>query len=257
MNNAQITTSLDLARLAVSFAGQASLDSTRASIVSGTQAALNCAGASMWRRADRHDLRNTATTDPSLALLETTGGFEKLIWDVITTSRPAVSDDGHTDRNPPDFPGRTLSQTMMVSAAAFAVDIAGRDTEVLVAYSDTVGYFTSAVMELAQIIAMHASVALSKATMIAQIENLEIALRSNRRIGMAIGILMLERKVTEQQGFDLLRISSQRQNRKLHEVADELVRTGVFRSPNDANTAGLSKETPRTIRVTDINSTEV
>jgi signal transduction histidine kinase/DNA-binding response OmpR family regulator len=56
--------------------------------------------------------------------------------------------------------------------------------------------------------------------------NLEVALGSNRQIGAAIGILMQRHKITERQGLDLLRRSSQAANRKLRDIADTVVLTG-------------------------------
>jgi AmiR/NasT family two-component response regulator len=56
--------------------------------------------------------------------------------------------------------------------------------------------------------------------------NLRAALATNRRIGMAIGILMALRKVTEEEAFELLRQASSRRNVKLRLVAEEVVRTG-------------------------------
>lgn len=60
----------------------------------------------------------------------------------------------------------------------------------------------------------------------ARIANLERALLSNRRIGMAVGILMARRRVTEQQAFDLLRQQSSLHNVKLAAIAEEVVYTG-------------------------------
>ena len=62
--------------------------------------------------------------------------------------------------------------------------------------------------------------------------NLEAALTTNRQIGAAIGILMHQHKITESQGFELLREISQHTNRKLRDVADELVFTGAL-PPDD------------------------
>lgn len=61
--------------------------------------------------------------------------------------------------------------------------------------------------------------------------NLNLALASSREIGQAIGILMSSRKVTSQQGFDLLRMASQRTHRKLHKVATEVCETGMIELP--------------------------
>jgi AmiR/NasT family two-component response regulator len=58
--------------------------------------------------------------------------------------------------------------------------------------------------------------------------NLEAALASNRQIGAAIGILMQRHKITERQGLDLLRRSSQAANWKLRDIADTVVLTGAL-----------------------------
>ncbi|WP_205260013.1 ANTAR domain-containing protein [Nakamurella leprariae] len=60
----------------------------------------------------------------------------------------------------------------------------------------------------------------------ATIDDLGLALQSNRRIGAAIGILMARRDLTSDQAFGLLRTASQHGNRKLRDVADQVVATG-------------------------------
>jgi hypothetical protein len=54
---------------------------------------------------------------------------------------------------------------------------------------------------------------------------MEQALKSSRTIGAAIGILMASRGITEDQAFAVLKQSSQSANRKLREIAAELVRS--------------------------------
>lgn len=58
------------------------------------------------------------------------------------------------------------------------------------------------------------------------VAHLEQALQSSRRIGAAIGIVMATRLVSEAHAFAALRKASQNTNRKLREIADELVLTG-------------------------------
>lgn len=53
--------------------------------------------------------------------------------------------------------------------------------------------------------------------------HLERALKSSRTIGAAIGLLMGSRDIDEDQAFALLKQVSQNTNRKLRELADELV----------------------------------
>lgn len=74
--------------------------------------------------------------------------------------------------------------------------------------------------------ALHPSVVPSTATreeLVAMIEHLHAALHTNRRIGMALGIVMHELQLDEDEAFDLLRRVSQNHNRKLHDVADDTI----------------------------------
>lgn len=59
-----------------------------------------------------------------------------------------------------------------------------------------------------------------------KIQNLEIALTTSRRIGIALGILMASRRLSETEAFDMLRRVSQSSHRKLRDIADDLVYTG-------------------------------
>ena len=73
----------------------------------------------------------------------------------------------------------------------------------------------------------HAAQAVSAAHLRDRVENLERALSSNRDIGTAIGVLIAQHKLTRDQAFDLLRIASQNTNRKLHDVALDVIETGA------------------------------
>lgn len=59
-----------------------------------------------------------------------------------------------------------------------------------------------------------------------KVMNFERALASNRRIGIAIGILMCQRQVTDEQAFAILKAHSQRGNIKVREVAEAVILTG-------------------------------
>jgi AmiR/NasT family two-component response regulator len=65
----------------------------------------------------------------------------------------------------------------------------------------------------------------------ARVANLQIALISCRRIGAAIGILMASGKLTQDAAFDLLRVRSEHTNRKLREIADEVILAGTLDRP--------------------------
>jgi AmiR/NasT family two-component response regulator len=55
------------------------------------------------------------------------------------------------------------------------------------------------------------------------IANLERALLTSRRISTAVGMLMATRRVTEDAAFNLLRLASQRSERKLRDVAEDVI----------------------------------
>jgi AmiR/NasT family two-component response regulator len=59
-----------------------------------------------------------------------------------------------------------------------------------------------------------------------RIAHLEEALVTCRRIGAAMGILMASRKITDVEAFGLLRVASQDANRKLRNIADDVLLTG-------------------------------
>ena len=60
-----------------------------------------------------------------------------------------------------------------------------------------------------------------------QVAQLREALRTSRTIGAAIGIVMANRRVGEQEAFEVLRKASSLANRKLRLVAEDVVLTGA------------------------------
>jgi AmiR/NasT family two-component response regulator len=61
--------------------------------------------------------------------------------------------------------------------------------------------------------------------------NLQAALAGNRRIGTALGVLMALRRITADEAFDMLRARSQQSNRKLRDIAEEVILTGTIGAP--------------------------
>ncbi|WP_305783990.1 ANTAR domain-containing protein [Symbioplanes lichenis] len=84
----------------------------------------------------------------------------------------------------------------------------------------------SAALTTASLFAAHARVLLLHAEAHARAAQLAEALTTSRRIGAAVGILMSVHKVTAEEAFALLRLTSQHLNRKLILVADDVTRTG-------------------------------
>lgn len=60
----------------------------------------------------------------------------------------------------------------------------------------------------------------------AKIDNLELALQSNREIGVAVGIIVATSRCSADQAFEVLRRVSQHSNRKIRDIAAEIGYTG-------------------------------
>ncbi|HEU4999200.1 MAG TPA: ATP-binding protein [Lapillicoccus sp.] len=74
--------------------------------------------------------------------------------------------------------------------------------------------------------------------------NLQTAVTTNRQIGVAVGVVMSREKVTSEQAFELLRRLSNRTNRKLREVAEEVALTGEL-TDQDAGPRRVTATGPR------------
>ena len=98
-------------------------------------------------------------------------------------------------------------------------------------YSDVTDAFDAHTRWAGTLLATHAAWAVSLALTQQRAQNLEAALRSNREIGTAIGVLMAQHKLTRDQAHELLRVASQDSNRKLAELATEVVETGELSLP--------------------------
>ncbi len=93
-------------------------------------------------------------------------------------------------------------------------------------YSDQPAAFDDHAVGMGLVLATHASLILSETIARDRAHNLTRALESNREIGVAMGILMHQHRLTRDQAFDLLRVASQDSNRKLADVAADVADTG-------------------------------
>lgn len=95
-------------------------------------------------------------------------------------------------------------------------------------YARSVGAFTDESEKVGLLFAAHAAIAYAGVRKEAQ---LAAALASRDVIGQAKGILMERYKITGERAFLVLAHASQHANRKLADIADELVRTGTVPGP--------------------------
>jgi hypothetical protein len=135
-----------------------------------------------------------------------------------------VNDLAHDDQFPDFSPGAVkFGVQSMLSTRLF---LSPDDRAALNLYSTQRGAFRADQLPLAAIFASFASLVLLKELREDQIYHLERALQSNREIGVAIGILMVQNRCTHDEALDQLLTASQHLNRRLRDIAEEVNQTG-------------------------------
>ncbi|SDE84934.1 GAF and ANTAR domain-containing protein [Pseudonocardia oroxyli] len=135
-------------------------------------------------------------------------------------------EDLATESRWPAFSRRASDETGVHSMLSFRLFVREDTMGALNLYSREVGAFGQDDHAVGAVLAAHAAVAMDAARERRHAQDLDEALQSNRRIGMAMGVLMGRGLVTEEQAFDLLRRASQFLNVKLRDIAEQVIDTG-------------------------------
>lgn len=146
--------------------------------------------------------------------------------DAITDERTYRSHDLSTEPRWPQFSRRAAERTGIRSMLAYRLFTHEDTLGALNLYSRAAKAFDDDVVPVGAVFAAHAAMAFAQAREHEQISQLEEAVATNRRIGIAIGILMAHRQIADDEAFDLLRVTSQLSNRKLRDIAEAVIRTG-------------------------------
>lgn len=149
----------------------------------------------------------------------------------LATDDAVVTPDLATDERWPEYGPLIAAETGIRAALGFGLRLGDVRLGAMAFYSDVPGFFTDDVLDLAQVYADHATIALARAVERDEARSLQMALQRSREIGVALGILMHSRRISEQSAFNLLRDNSQRAHRKLREVAADVALTGQL--PDD------------------------
>lgn len=99
---------------------------------------------------------------------------------------------------------------------------------VLTLYSATPHSFDESSVARATLVAEHAAIAVEAARSDDRAVQLQAALEHSRTIGAAIGILVERHRILPDEAFQMLREVSQHTNRKLVQVATDLLETGAL-----------------------------
>ncbi|WP_138756873.1 GAF and ANTAR domain-containing protein [Modestobacter altitudinis] len=185
-----------------------------------------CAGISIGRK--RRSVSSAAATSDRPrqfdALQDETG--QGPCMDALYEQQTIRSDDVVNDERWPDLTARA-ADIGVASMLCLQLFVQGDNLGALNLFADQPCAFTDESEQVGLLLATHASVAVAQAQ---KVEHVNIALANRDVIGQAKGILMERFKITADQAFGLLARVSQDTNRKLHQVAEDLTRTGTLSS---------------------------
>jgi transcriptional regulator with GAF, ATPase, and Fis domain len=135
-------------------------------------------------------------------------------------------DSTSTDKRWPEFCEGAAAEGVR-STLSFPLIVSGDGIGALNLYSETENGFDEQDLRSGAVFAAHASVTLGNARAYWRTEvlrrNLEEALQSRGVIDQAKGILMAREGYTADEAFEILRRASQRSNRKVRDLATEIV----------------------------------
>lgn len=200
------------------------VEATREQVVAAARDLLpSCTDASLAAVGPGGSLRNVAATDPRVRraddrqqLLDEGPALDALRGEALVHSYDLAADGRW-----PDWSRETSRDLGIRSLLSLRLWTQRDEVGVLTLWSDAVGGFGHEERESAQVIATHGAVALAAAH---DVERMLDAMTRRTRIGAAMGIVMERFELEETVAFEVLRRLSQEQNRKLVDIADELVR---------------------------------
>jgi len=146
------------------------------------------------------------------------------------TQQVLVADDLRTDDRWPEFAAAAREHGVL-SSLSMPVVVAAHGLGALNFYAGTPGFFDADARRLADLFAGQCAVASQYWTASNESMNLAAAMKSRAIIEQAKGVIMATTRCTADEAFDLLRVQSQQENRKLRDIADEIVNRQTRSSP--------------------------
>ncbi|HWU23534.1 MAG TPA: GAF and ANTAR domain-containing protein [Nocardioides sp.] len=133
--------------------------------------------------------------------------------------------DPDITQNPawPKLAARVLRETPVRGMVGYRILMGGRKIGALNLFSDRPGELTQEGADAGAVLAAFASVAITAAGQKAEARTLRDGLASNREIGKAVGLLMATHSLGDEEAFAVLRQASTTLNRRLADIARQIV----------------------------------
>lgn len=187
-------------------------------------------GVTLVRDDNPETATTAAATNPATYVVDDSQykmGEGPCLQAILTCSIISV-DDFSTDKRFPKFRSGAL-EAGLKSSLSFPLQAGGRCIGALNMYSLSPASFDDLSRSIGLRLAEHASIALANAQThqdaMRAVEHLTKALDRRGTIEQAKGILMASRRIDQEAAFDILRKASQFQNKKLFDVANEVLQT--------------------------------
>lgn len=210
--------------MAMSLHDEASVDQTLERVLEYAMKAVACNHAGVLFVHGKKQVETVAATDELVARLDQVQVEHQQGPDLDVVRRPAdavIVDDVLGDDRWPVW-ASAVAEAGVRSMMGLRLYTSSTTIGSLNFYARTPRHFTAEDIDVANIFARHAAVALSSAR---ETANLWRAIDARRLIGQAQGILMERFAVDADQAFAVLRRYSQDRNLKLHQVAERLIAT--------------------------------
>lgn len=153
--------------------------------------------------------------------------------DAIRDHDTLRSGDLSRDRRWPRFGPRAADEVGTHSVIAHVLPLGAKETAALTVYAARREAFSADQESLLAIFGATAAATLRALSTQNELDNFRAALRTSRRIGVSLGILMTTRQVGLDEAWELLSKESQNRNTKVSVLAENLIATGDFDAPPD------------------------
>jgi len=180
---------------------------------------IPCTAADIVRVTAVGELRILASSDIGVSEL-TVQAWQR--WPHVPLS-PAVHAPLASDNHGSGYPIELRAVCGITTELMFALQVGERHHGYLrFLFQDTTSR-TAPIGRLAAAFSVQAAIAIDRAALHMQIAGLQTAITTNRDIAAAVGILMVQRNIDYEGAYQLLRSTSQNGNRKLRDVAAEVL----------------------------------
>jgi hypothetical protein len=148
-------------------------------------------------------------------------------------SEPGVSrvDDLTNDERWPDFGKRVTADLGLHSMLAQSLRVADDTLGAITVYAARGAAFDAEHLTVLSIMAAIATTTLRVDREVDRYQTLEAALRTSRRIGIGLGVLVATHKVTVDDAWALMSRESMNRNIKVSVMAENIIATGTFEAP--------------------------